>query len=329
MITLVIPTYRRPDLALQALRSAQEQTLEQFEILLVDNAADAALRATLERFNQTARIPARYVPEARLGLHNARHAAVRAAEGDLLIFTDDDATFDSGWLAAFERAFALHPEMAAAGGPARPVWDVEPPDWLRRFVQSSNPAMFPDLSLIDLSPTFLLEPRDLVFFGVNMAVRRQVVFDLGGFNPDSFGNRWLGDGETGLNRKLWQAGLPIGWVPDAVVYHHVPPERMTLQYFRRRQANDGACDAYAEYHAMPRIPAPPRLLLDALRLSLANLRDWAGALVLRGGTDPRALRVQLRAARTQERVRYVVRLATDATLRALVLKQDWLNEPYG
>ena len=42
---------------------------------------------------------------------------------------------------------------------------------------------------------FRLDPNG-VFFGVNMAIRRDVLLKLGGFNPDSFGDVWLGDGET-------------------------------------------------------------------------------------------------------------------------------------
>src|SRR5258707_14266832 len=107
--------------------------------------------------------------------------------------------------------------------------------------------MFPPLSLLDLAPDFRLTP-DGIFFGVNMAIRRDVLFESGGFNPESFGDHWLGDGETGLNRKLHACGRLIGYVPEALVYHHVPPERMTVGYLRRRQANDGACDMYAAFH---------------------------------------------------------------------------------
>jgi hypothetical protein len=46
--------------------------------------------------------------------------------------------------------------------------------------------------------------------------------------------------------------------------------------------------------------------------------------VFRGRTDPRALRVQLRAVRAWSRLEYVVRLMFDARLRALVAQDTWL-----
>jgi glucosyl-dolichyl phosphate glucuronosyltransferase len=319
-LTLIVPTYRRPEVV-RCLDSVQRQTLPNFEVLLVDNAADDALRTTVESYNRQARVPVRYVAEPRLGLHNARHAGVRVATGDVLVFTDDDATFDPHWLEAYAERFSAHPEMAAAGGPVRPVWESPPPAWLLTFM-ADYPAMFPVLSLMEPYTDFRLA-RDGWFFGVNMAVRRSLLVEVGGFNPDSFGSIWLGDGETGLNRRLWQEGALIGYVPEALVHHHVPAERMTPRYFRRRQANDGACDVYGLYHR-DGVPGPAGLLREAARIIGRSARDWLAAPLLWNRTDPRSLRVQMRAVRGASQLGYVLRLLVDARLRVLVTRQNWL-----
>lgn len=321
-LSLIVPTYRRPADLLRCLASVQEQRLESFELIVVDNAADPGVAESVAEFNRGARIPATYVPEPQLGLHNARHAGVRAARGDVLVFTDDDATFDPDWLGAFARAFDLHPEMAAAGGPARPVWDVPPPEWVPAYMRT-HPDMFPILSLLEPYHEFRLT-ADGYFFGVNMAIRREVLLEVGGFNPDSFGSAWLGDGETGLNRKLWQRGLLVGYVPEAVVYHHVPAERLTLDYFRRREANDGACDIYARFHDSG-VPGKAELVRAGATIAREAARDWLASLVLRGRTDPRSLRVQLRAVRAWARLEYVWRLLGSSELRDLVSRRDWLQ----
>ena len=319
-ISLVVPTYRRPRMVAGCLESVQHQTLSEFELLLVDNSPDGELRARIDEINDGARVPARYVSEPRLGLHNARHAGAHAASGDVLVFTDDDAVFDSGWLAAYACCFDAHPEMVAAGGPVRPEWEAPPPQWLCALIQADS-RMFPAFSLLDLSADFQLA-HDGIFFGVNMAIRREALFASGGFNPEIFGERWLGDGETGLNRKLWARGGLIGYVPDAVVHHHVTPERMTLGYLRQRQANDGACDMYARFHQQ--MPTWPGLLRAAAAVVADSARDWAAEPFFRGRTDPRALRVQLRAARGWARLEYVARLMLNPRLRAMVTQQSWL-----
>jgi glycosyltransferase involved in cell wall biosynthesis len=320
-MSVVVPTYNRSKVVMRCLESLQHQTLAEFELLLVDNSPDAELRARVGEFNVAARVPVHYVPEPRLGLHNARHAGARAASGDVLVFTDDDAVFDPAWLGAYARCFDAHRDMAAAGGPVLPEWECAPPAWLSTFMQA-DPTMFPVLSLLDLSREFRLT-HDGIFFGVNMAIRRDALFEAGGFNPEIFGDRWLGDGETGLNRKLWARGRMIGYVPDAIVHHHVPPDRMTVAYLRKRQANDGACDMYARFHDT--MPSVLGLARAATAIVVESARDWAAEPFFRGRTEPRALRIQMRAARAWSRLQYLARLIVSPQLRALVTQQDWLN----
>src|SRR5437764_9319373 len=112
-MTVIIPTFHRSATLMRALLSLQEQNYVDFEILIADNAADSEVEQLVKDFNATAKRRARYIPVPNLGLHNARHAATRAANGVVLVFTDDDASFDPGWLQAYAEAFDEHPEMTA------------------------------------------------------------------------------------------------------------------------------------------------------------------------------------------------------------------------
>jgi hypothetical protein len=97
---------------------------------------------------------------------------------------------------------------------------------------------------------------------------------------------------------------------------------MTLAYLRRRQASEGACDMYARFHGG--VPGFPGLARAALAIVAESARDWAAEPLLRGRTDARSLRVQLRAVRAWARLEYVVRLMVSPGLRALVNREDWL-----
>jgi len=156
-----------------------------------------------------------------------------------------------------------------------------------------------------------------------MAIRRDVLFQVGGFNPDLVGDFFLGDGETGLNRKLWERGMVVGYVPEAIIYHHIPPQKMTVKFFRRRMANEGAADVYMRFHHG--IPRWFRLCKDAAGIAFRNGKPWIADLFLKGRTDARSLRTQLHAARTQSQLKYVIRLMLNKDLRKLVLKKDWLS----
>jgi len=319
-ISVIIPTYKRPLTLLEALRSLQQQTLSEFEILAVDNAADPEIEKLVSEFNQTARVPARYVAEGRTGVHYARNTAAETAKEDLLLYTDDDVSFDPGWVAAYAKAFVDHPTMAAAGGPVRPIWEEPPPQWLIDYIGDSK--CFTILSLMEPYNTFQLNERGY-FFSCNMAIRKNVLKARGGFHPEATANAWIGDGESGLNKQMWTNGDRIGYLPDAVVYHHIPPSRMTVDYFCHRMANEGACDMYAHFHS--HIPDRLRQFKHAATIAITSCKWWVQALLVRGRTDVRSLKVQMHSARTRSQLRYLIRLMFDKDFQELVRKKDWLS----
>jgi glycosyltransferase involved in cell wall biosynthesis len=322
MISLIIPTYNRAGVLKRALDSAMNLAFQDYEIIVVDNGSTDATPAIVgDLQNNTGGRTLRYVREERIGLHNARHAGVWAAKGDVLVFTDDDASFAPGWLGAYAQAFEAHPEMVAAGGPVRPSWEAPPPKWLLEFMGDAK--TFGILSLMEPYDSFRLA-HDGVFFGVNMAIRRDVLLRLGGFNPESFGDIWLGDGETGLNYKMWRQQMLIGYVPQALVYHHIPVERMTLRYFCCRMENQGICDLYSELHHNS--SGALNILKRLTRLALRYAQYGAMGLWVNDRTDINALNMQLKAAKAQAQLKYMLKFILDKEFQAFVIKTDWLDE---
>jgi glycosyltransferase involved in cell wall biosynthesis len=320
-ISVIIPTYKRVWSVCRTLCSLQAQSLSEFEIILVDNAADPELGRRVTEFNPSARVPVRYLAQPNLGVHFARHTGAHAAGGSLLVFTDDDVTFDTGWLQAYHDVFDRHPEMAAAGGPARPFWEAPPPTWLRQYMGDATEVGI--LSLMEPYREFRLGP-EAWFWSLNMAIRREALFAVGGFNPEATGDKWLGDGESGLRYKLRERQMLIGYVPQALVYHHIPLRRLTVDYLCLRLANQEACETYTAYHHR----MPPRLGLckHMLAVALKNCRCLLGAWFVKGRTDSRSLDIQIRAARAWSRLRYTAHLIRDESFRELVQKENWLSD---
>ena len=322
-LAVIIPTYRRNQDVLRALASLQEQSLPSFEVVVVDNAADRQLEQEVRSAERRAGVMVTYVAEPRLGLHNARHAGARASAADVLVYTDDDATFSPDWLASLQSAFGQHDAMAVAGGPVRAVWEKTPPDWLVKYMEGRTD--FGPLSLREPHQTFV-QSADESAYGVNFAIRREVLFALGGFNPESFGDHWLGDGESGLVRKVTDSGRLIGYVPGALVWHHVPASRMTVAYLARRMANEGACIEYAYFRRQP--PTVSRVTQRFARALASLLLCWPRQAVLRvkGGSPAPWLDARLHWAMACSRLSYLVRVARSAEMRGLIAKRDWLNE---
>jgi glucosyl-dolichyl phosphate glucuronosyltransferase len=314
VVSVVVPTFRRPGDLERLLASLAAQDASGFEVIVVDNAVDPAVGDLVTAHGFT------YLAEPELGVHNARHAGARAASGQLLLFTDDDAECAPGWVSAYAEAFA-DPSVAAAGGPVRPLFDREPPAWIAELLASRD--RFEPYALMDLAPAAVRPDRGF-FYSVNMAIRRDLLFELGGFNPEATGDVWLGDGETGLNRKLWERGAPVAYVPGAAVRHRVAADRMTLAYLRRwARTKQGPADAYSRLH-----PFPFRrrgILAQMARTLGASGPAIARSLLPTRRLDPPTVRRRIAAWTALGELEFYGRLLVRDELWPLVRRERWLT----
>lgn len=279
--SLIIPTRERPEYLADALEGAAAQDLpnSDHEVLVVDNAPSERVEQIVEeasRRHETLEI--RYLAEPRTGLHRARHRGAREARGEILAYVDDDVLLPAGWLAAILEPFG-DPNVAVVGGKVEPRWEAPVPDWWRHFPDSY-------LSLLDLGGErkYLDDPG--LIYGCNMAVRRAVLFQLGGFPPDSLADpqlKWQrGDGETGLCRKALADGFELVYEPRAVLEHRIPAERLTPRAMRRRGEKSGLSASYARLRSdASRHFAWLRRLVGGLRSMAHGLRSalrarWPG-----------------------------------------------------
>lgn len=120
-ISVVIPTYKRPQLLLRCLKSVLTQRFETdaYEVIVVDDGHDDATKHLVESLIDGAPLAAelRYLrPPTGRGPAVARNVGWRAARGALVAFTDDDTVPARDWLAEGERVMNLHPEWVAMCG---------------------------------------------------------------------------------------------------------------------------------------------------------------------------------------------------------------------
>lgn len=205
------------------------------EVLVVNNNSTDDTERVLDAF--AGRLPLRRAFEAKQGLSHARNTAVRQAQGDYIVWTDDDALVDAGWLAAYARAVEQHPEASVFGGPVRPRFESTPPPWLSAAWRDIGAAF----AARDLGgEPFELDSGGELPFGANFVVRtreqRRFPYD------PALGRRLTGGAlgeETAVIRAILAAGGTGWWVPDASVEHWIPKERQTIKYLRKYYALQG------------------------------------------------------------------------------------------
>jgi cellulose synthase/poly-beta-1,6-N-acetylglucosamine synthase-like glycosyltransferase len=104
------------------LRAALNSTLtldyppDRLELLVTGQAEDAGAREAAAQIAATAAFPVRYIPCASASRAAQLNRACAQAQGQLLVFTDDDCILPSDWLRAIEAALAAEPDIGAVGG---------------------------------------------------------------------------------------------------------------------------------------------------------------------------------------------------------------------
>jgi glycosyltransferase involved in cell wall biosynthesis len=113
MISVVIPTYGRPEALVRCLRALERQEVPAREVVVVCRRDDEPTREALARFESLLPLKVEVVEEHRQSV--AMNTGVAAATSPIVAMTDDDAAPRPGWIAGLE---ALHAEVTvgAAGG---------------------------------------------------------------------------------------------------------------------------------------------------------------------------------------------------------------------
>lgn len=261
-VSVLIPTRNRRDALRETLASlaAIDHQSGDHEVIVIDNGSTDGTAAMVQEA-AASRSNLRYVHEPMPGLLSGRHRGAQEATGDICAYLDDDVWVAREWLVGLQDAFR-DPSVALVGGPSTPTFEQPPPAWLADFYAEDDRGRYCGwLSLVDCGTEIKITDPCLIW-GLNYAVRRPVLFELGGFHPDNIPKalqRYQGDGETGLSLRAKAAGVTALYHPRVAVQHLIPPSRLGVAYFEERAFYQGVCNSYSEIRvarAVPEEPAP-------------------------------------------------------------------------
>jgi len=218
VVSIVIPTQRRPDALALAARSALRQSGVDVavELVVVDNDSVPSARAQVEALAADAPFPVAYVHEPRSGVANARNAALERASGAFIAFLDDDEEAPPHWLAALletQRAFDADVVFGPVRGRA-PGGLVRHRAYLEHFFSRLGPEQ---AGLID-------DP-----YGCGDSLLRRAALPHP-TRPFSESRNKTGGEDDLLFQGMKAAGARFAWAPDAFVWEDPAPERLTLRY---------------------------------------------------------------------------------------------------
>lgn len=245
MFSLIIPTYNRA-LSLKATIQSILNTTDIVlvgEILVVDNASVDNTKEIVNDFKKCGVCKIRYVFEPRQGVHFARNSVVSIAKHELLYYTDDDMEFTNGFLLNINELFELDNKIGVIGGRVMEHFLADAPNWIRKYCLNSL------LSINNPNYDLLISNKIIGIWSCHMAIRKSVLIEAGGFNPENRKGVWVGDGESGLNIKVKNLEWKFGFIGTSLVYHMIPESRLCWRYIWKRQKNQGYSDSYTQLRA--------------------------------------------------------------------------------
>lgn len=196
-ISVVIPTYKRPQLLFACLSSLISQTFDKsaYEVIVVSDGPDSETELVVKKFAGSGSSFLYLYTPSKKGPAAARNIGWQSASGKLIAFTDDDCLPDPTWLSDLWNAHHGEAEIAYTGKIKVPLSD-RPTDY---EMNTAN-----------------LEKAE--FVTANCCCAKEALLRTGGFD-ERFSMAWREDSD--LEFKLLEHHIPIVRLENALVVHPV------------------------------------------------------------------------------------------------------------
>ena len=218
--SIIVPVYNRPDEVDELLQSLCEQTVKDFEVLIIEDGSVKPCKDVCEKYADI--LVLHYYNKPNSGPGQSRNYGAERANGEWLIILDSDVVLPKDYLKAVDQELTQQP-TAAFGGP-----------------DAAHPSFTPVQKAISYSMTSFFTTGGIrggkakldKFYprSFNMGIRKDVYSQLGGFSKMRFGE------DIDFSYRIVEAGHKPRLFPEAWVWHK---RRTDFRKFFRQVYNSG------------------------------------------------------------------------------------------
>jgi GT2 family glycosyltransferase len=211
-LSVIIVTRNRPQAMQMCLEHLERLETRPLETIVVDGSDNQDTHSTVTCFAGV-----RYVPfsNGNRKMCTQRNVGIQYARGDIVAFIDDDSMVHPEWSTWLVRGY-VSDEVGGVGGRIIDEYELD-----RELSDNSRVGTMVSGSHIRIIANFGLDPGHKVAVdhlrGCNMSFRRQVLLDIGGFDP-LYNGLALHD-DTDICLRVKNAGYDLYFEPQAVVDH--------------------------------------------------------------------------------------------------------------
>ncbi len=238
LVSIVIPTYNRCGDLKRCLDSLLSQTLDDFEITVIDNGSTDGTPDLLKKY------PIKVIRDSKKNLPYLFNIGWRTASADIVAYINDDAEAVPDWLENILKTFDEFKDAEFVGGPTistrkqeiLATYEMSQRSMLRVFAHVYNVVVHEgrllDIGVLSyesgaysigaslhmstkLGHSFYVDNLSLT----GMAVKKKLFYGIGGFDENFQFSQLDGD----LIIRARKAGYRLVFNPKAIVYHHISP----------------------------------------------------------------------------------------------------------
>ena len=218
--SIIVPVFNRPDEVDELLESLCQQTVKDFEVLIVEDGSQRDCKAVVDKY--TNKLDVKYFMKPNSGPGQSRNYGAERAQGDYVIILDSDVVLPTGYLQAIDDELRQNPSEAF-GGPDAAHDSFTP---VQKAISYSMTSFFTTGGIRGGKAKLdKFYPRSF-----NMGIRRDVYLKLGGFSKMRFGE------DIDFSYRIVEAGYKPQLFPEAWVWHK---RRTDFRKFFRQVYNSG------------------------------------------------------------------------------------------
>ena len=218
--SIIVPVYNRPDEVDELLESLSNQTLKDFEVIIVEDGSVNPCKDVCDKYAGI--LALHYYAKENSGPGQSRNYGVERAKGEYVIILDSDVVLPTGYLKAIDDELRQNPSEAF-GGPDAAHESFTP---VQKAISYSMTSFFTTGGIRGGKAKLdKFYPRSF-----NMGILRDVYLKLGGFSKMRFGE------DIDFSYRIVEAGYKPQLFPEAWVWHK---RRTDFKKFFRQVYNSG------------------------------------------------------------------------------------------
>ena len=227
-LSVCICTFKRAELLKRLLASLAKQRTEglfTYSVVVADNDGMQSAQPVVAAFSSQSPLPVTYCVERQQNIALARNRAIENADGDFVVFIDDDEFPAEDWLHNLLKTYLAY-RADGVLGPVRPCFEVEPPQWVKKggFFERPTYATGSKMRWPETRTGNVLFRKNILD-GFEAPFRAE--FGTAGEDVDFF-------------RRMMEKGYTFIWCNEAIAYEVVPPSRCTRSYVLKRALLHGS-----------------------------------------------------------------------------------------